>query len=283
MRTEQQSCPLCKGCRLSSIILWSVWLVKRWWKILHTRYYGWNDTWTKRSPSMLIDCGKAELDLPVWGTKELGANYPNLNDCHSNQMEISRTFRILDIANWCPEQEDTHSKSADLSNVAHDIFSIIPHGVGVEASFLLSRDVIGWRQSKTTGETIRKKVIVRQFADANEGILSGGDPAVDTRNTENNSQMKNEAVQCILHTIANVHDFLDMWQGSQTYVLHRRNLMLKAGRWQPNHSVHTWKRSWKHPGRSFNMMAWLHVNCQKDHLCHQLCLQRTSLGDEPKY
>jgi len=31
------------------------------------------------------------------------------------------------------------------------------------------------------------------------------------------------------------------------------------------------------------MMVRLHLNCLKDHLCHQLCLQRTSLQDELKY
>jgi len=31
------------------------------------------------------------------------------------------------------------------------------------------------------------------------------------------------------------------------------------------------------------MMVWLHLNFQKDHLCHQLFLQRTSLEDELKY
>jgi hypothetical protein len=30
------------------------------------------------------------------------------------------------------------------------------------------------------------------------------------------------------------------------------------------------------------MTVWLHLNCQKDHLCHHLCLQRTSLEDELK-
>jgi len=30
-------------------------------------------------------------------------------------------------------------------------------------------------------------------------------------------------------------------------------------------------------------MVRLHLNCQKDLLCHQLCLQRTSLEDELKY
>jgi len=48
--------------------------------------------------------------------------------------------------------------------VEPDIFSIIPHGVGVEASFSLGRDVIGWRQSTTTGETLGEQVVVRQVA-----------------------------------------------------------------------------------------------------------------------
>jgi hypothetical protein len=99
--------------------------------------------------------------------------------------------------------------------VARDIFSIIPHGVGVEASFSLGRDVIGWRQSKTTGETLREKVIVRQFARANNGILAGTDSELDTMNTENDSEMKKEAEERKLHRMAKVHDFLEMWQGSQ--------------------------------------------------------------------
>jgi len=96
-----------------------------------------------------------------------------------------------------------------------NIFSIIPHGVGVEASFSLGRDVIGWRQSKTTGETLREKVVVRQFARANNGILAGTDPELDTTNTENDSEMKTEAEERKLHRMAKVHDNLEMWQGSQ--------------------------------------------------------------------
>jgi len=76
-------------------------------------------------------------------------------------MEISSTFWIPGITDWWREPEETHSKYADLSNVARDIFSIIPHGVGVDASFSVGRDVIGWRQLKTTGETLREKVVVR--------------------------------------------------------------------------------------------------------------------------
>jgi hypothetical protein len=99
--------------------------------------------------------------------------------------------------------------------VARNIFSIITHRVGVGASFSLGRDVIGWRQSKTTGETLREKVVVRQFARANNEILAGTDPELDTMNTENDSEMKKEAKDRKLHRMAKVHDFLEMWQGSQ--------------------------------------------------------------------
>jgi len=130
-------------------------------------------------------------------------------------MEISSTFPIPHITDSWQQQEETHWKYADLSNVARDIFSIIPQGVGVEASVSLGRDVIGWKQSKTTGETLRKKVVVRQFARANNGILAGTDPELDTMNTEDNSEMKKAAEERKLHRMAMVHDFLEMWQGSQ--------------------------------------------------------------------
>jgi len=79
-------------------------------------------------------------------------------------MEISSTFWLPDKTDWWCQHEETHSEYTDLSNVACTIFSIIPHGVGVEASFTGGQDVIGWRQSKTTGETIRETVVVTQFA-----------------------------------------------------------------------------------------------------------------------
>jgi len=139
----------------------------------------------------------------------------NLNDYHSDPMEISRTFSLPDITDWWRPREETHSKYADLSNVAHDLFSIIPHGVGVEASFSLWRDVIGWRQSKTTGETLREKVLLRLFAQANTGLLAGDDPVVDSNSTDNDMGMKREAEEKKLHRKAKVHDFLEMWQGSQ--------------------------------------------------------------------
>ena len=163
----------------------------------------------------LLNTARLYLNSPPEAPKNWGQINPNLNDYHSDPMEISSTFWIPDITDWWRQQEETHSKYADLSNVARDIFSIIPHGVGVEASFSLGRDVIGWRQSKTTGETLREKVVVRQFARANNGILAGTDSELDTMNTENDSEMKKEAEERKLHRMAKVHDFLEMWQGSQ--------------------------------------------------------------------
>jgi hypothetical protein len=60
-------------------------------------------------------------------------------------MEISSTFWIPDITGWWRQQEETYSQYADLSHVARDIFPIIPHEVGVESSFSVGQNVIGWR------------------------------------------------------------------------------------------------------------------------------------------
>ena len=129
-------------------------------------------------------------------------------------MEFSSTFWIPDITDTLRQKEETHSPYTDISNVAHDIFSIIPHGVEVEASFSLGRDVISWRQSKSTRGTLRGNVVVMQFARANDGILAGTDPELDNANTESDSAMKKEAEERKLHRMAKVHDFLEMWQGS---------------------------------------------------------------------
>jgi len=99
--------------------------------------------------------------------------------------------------------------------VARYIFSIIPHGVRVEASLSLGEDDIGWRQSKTTGETLWEKVIVRQYPQANNGIMAGADPELDTTNAESHLEMKKEVEERTSHRIAKVHNLLDMWQGSQ--------------------------------------------------------------------
>jgi len=163
----------------------------------------------------LLTAARLYLNSPPEAPKNWGQIHPNLNDYHSEPMEISSTFWIPDITDWWHQQEETHSKYVNFSNVARDIFSIIPHGVRVEASFSLGRDVIGRRQSKTTGKTLCEKVVIRQFARANNWFLEGTDPELDTTNTENDWEMKKEAEERKLHRMAKVDDVLEMWQGSQ--------------------------------------------------------------------
>ena len=85
----------------------------------------------------------------------------------------------------------------------------------MEASVSLGLDVIGRRQSKTTGETLRKKIAVRHFAWANHRILAGDNPVSDTMNTENDLEMKKEAEERNLKLMAKVDDSLVMWQCRQ--------------------------------------------------------------------
>jgi len=110
----------------------------------------------------LLTAARLHLNSPPQAPKNWRQVNPNRNDYHSNPIHICSTFWLPDITDWWHQQEETHSKYADLSNVARNIFSIIPHGVGVEASFSLGQDVVAWRQSKPTGKTLREKVIVRQ-------------------------------------------------------------------------------------------------------------------------
>jgi hypothetical protein len=85
----------------------------------------------------------------------------------------------------------------------------------VEASCSLGRDGFGWRQSKTTGETLHEKVVVQQFPPANNWMLTGTAPEWDTMNTNNDLEMKKEVEEMILHRMAKVKYFLEMWRGSQ--------------------------------------------------------------------
>jgi len=55
------------------------------------------------------------------------------------------------------------------------------------------------------------KVIVRQFARANNRVLADDNAVLDMRNTENDSEVKNEAEERKLHRMAKVHNFLEMW------------------------------------------------------------------------
>jgi len=82
----------------------------------------------------LLPTPSLHLNAPPATPKHWGPINPNLNDYHTNPMEISSTFWLPDITDWWRQQEETHSRYTDLSNGAHDMFSIVPHVVGVQAS-----------------------------------------------------------------------------------------------------------------------------------------------------
>jgi len=138
----------------------------------------------------LLTTARLYLNAPPEAPKHWWQVNPNFNDYHSDPMEISSTFWLLDISTWCHQQEETHSKYANLFNVVGDMFSIIPHGIGVEASYSLRHHIIICTQSKTTGKTLRGHVLVMQFAQANNRILPGDYTALDTTQTENNLELK---------------------------------------------------------------------------------------------
>jgi len=129
-------------------------------------------------------------------------------------MMIITTYWLPVITNWWWQQEETQSMYTDLSNVACDSCSIIPHGVRVEDSFSLRRDVIGLWQSKTTAGTLRKEVVLRQFTWANNRWLEGEDPVLDTTSTDNDMVIQREADGKMLHWMAKIHDIFEMWHGS---------------------------------------------------------------------
>jgi len=93
----------------------------------------------------LLTAVRVDLKLPPEAPTNWGRINPNLNNYHSDPMGFSNTFWIPDITDWWRQQEETHSNYADLSSVACDIFPIISHGVGVDASYSLGRDIIRWR------------------------------------------------------------------------------------------------------------------------------------------
>jgi len=97
--------------------------------------------------ALVSTTSRLDLNSPPDLPQNWGQINPDLNDYHSDPMKIISTFWLQDITNWWREQEETHWKYADLSNVACHIVSIIPHSVRLEGSSALGWDEIGWRQS----------------------------------------------------------------------------------------------------------------------------------------
>ena len=85
----------------------------------------------------------------------LGQHPPKTDDLKSeNPQQLTAAIWKPDVAAYCREQEVSCMEYAPLARMACDVFSVIPHGVGVEASFSLGRDVLGWRQCRTSGDTL---------------------------------------------------------------------------------------------------------------------------------
>jgi len=107
-------------------------------------------------------------------------------------MKISNILWLPDITDWWRQQEETYSMYTDLSNVAYGIFSSMPHAVGVEVIFSQGEDLIGWRQSKSTGEPLWEKGIVRHYSHNMNRILAGDYTALEARQTGNDLELKKE-------------------------------------------------------------------------------------------
>jgi len=154
------------------------------------------------------------LNPPPESPKNWGQRNLNLSGYHSDPMEISSTVWIPNITNWWRQHGERHSTDANLTNVARDMVCITPDAVGVDTRFALGQDDIGWWRSKTTGETLRQRGVLRQFAGANNRILAGDVIALNMTNNENHSELIREVEEWKLHRLAKVHNIL-VWQGSQ--------------------------------------------------------------------
>ena len=174
--------------------------------------------WRSDHATCILTATKLYLDLPPGAPMNWGQADPNLDDYHSEPKESSSIFWLPDITDWWPQKLEMHSKYANLSNVARNIFSIIPPLDGVEPSVSLLWEVMGWRVSKTTGDSLRMNVVLMQVAGANHWILPVDYTAFDTIQTENDLELMKEAEGRKLHRMAKVHNVLEMWQVSQ--ILH---------------------------------------------------------------
>jgi hypothetical protein len=71
--------------------------------------------------SRLLTAPRLYLNSLPETTNNLGQINLNLNDYHSDPMDISSTFWVPDITDWWRHQVETHSKYTNLTNVVRDI------------------------------------------------------------------------------------------------------------------------------------------------------------------
>lgn len=90
---------------------------------------------------------------------------------------MTKDFFRPDVLGWWREVERTEPSLKDLAAMARDVFSTVPHSVGVESSFSIARKAVGWQQSAISAGQLENYVIYRQ------GLRSEIDitPAQDAR------------------------------------------------------------------------------------------------------
>jgi hypothetical protein len=62
--------------------------------------------------------------------------------------------------------EGVNNAAKPLVRMVRDVFSVIPHSVGVEGSFSLGRQAVSWRQHQMKADTLHWMIIVRQWRES---------------------------------------------------------------------------------------------------------------------
>jgi len=109
----------------------------------------------------ILAAARLYFNSKLRSSENLGPVNPDVNDYHFDPIEISSKFWLPAITDWWHQQEEIQSKYAALTNVAWDVFSIIPHCVVVDVRLALGWDIIGWGHLNTTGGTLCETVFIR--------------------------------------------------------------------------------------------------------------------------
>jgi len=171
---------------------------------------GWCDC-----PSLVLTATRHYSNSPPKLTHNWLQTYPIHNDYDSDTTWISHIWWTPDITDWWLQQQQTLSKCGDISVMACDILSDIPHHIVLKAILFLGADMVGWWQSHPAGGTLRKIVVVRLFARAYNRRVVSYNPVLNTRNADDDLEMHCESEEKKLHRMGNLHNGLEMLQGSQ--------------------------------------------------------------------
>jgi hypothetical protein len=80
-----------------------------------------------------------------------------------NELKAGYTNKVNFFSFWRTEMNAQRPGSAPFLRMVRDVYSVIPHGVGVEGSFSLGRQALSWRQHRMKASTLSKFIVVRQW------------------------------------------------------------------------------------------------------------------------